>query len=766
MPALVVAGQPEYNAIDGDGLGTERIEGWAQQREARRDASERQGNLAHAHALAVPVWIRAFISMTYPALLVLSNLLMLLLAGACGWWLVAPWTKQVPHASLIAPFAGVIVLPATTLLVYAVTGMAFVWSAAAATVALLTATALARPRPRLSRGDSLTLVIAVLTASFIVTPASFEVGEPAMLFLRGTDQAGYAQLASWLLHHTVNDAPVASSMRPLESWPAVMFASDPRFGSFAMLALVTLMRGGPTLFSYDPAQGLLLAAAVLAMGGAFAHGRLAGSLLGFALITGAWLDLGSAGYLGKLFGYPAALLLGGLLAGGDRCPPDQRLGYGAAVVLFTLAAAATYPGHVLALLAGAIGIAGTLCAAWHDKEVGWHRRFGIQLTLVTMIAAIFASGMVARPLQPGHPKWAGSWSDALAIAMGTQSSSLPNLLSDTLSRAGGVVCLAVGLVLAALASRNRRPVAFGLAAASAGLPVILLATGHTASLPQLVGFAGPALLGAATLLGAAAHTAVRRLLAVGMFTVLVATTAQTGIATTRALWPSRETKVYVLMQSELERLIAQLAGQEVILDVAKPVQWSLSFMLLAGERMKLSYSKASWDALFGYRDWPAPPESSTATIRIIAAASGFPSSNAFASTSQFMAVPSSLRPAPSDQLPDVLLRSDSAGVWEDGWMEKQATLALPAGKATRLTLVVDSPGTKSGGALMDTLSISVDDGTPMIRTLAAGENRISINLPESAAHRRVYLSFSNLHELAAPDRRKSAGRLLQLNIAP
>ena len=705
-------------------------------------------------------------SIPYPALLVLGNIFMLLLAGACGWWLVAPWSERLANTKFVAPFAGLLLLPAGTLLVYAVTGLTFAWSAAAATLTLLTATALARPWPRLGLRDVAILVVTTLAASVIVSPVSFTAGEPAMLFLRGTDQAGYAQLAAWLLHHTVQDAPVASSAQPLESWPAVMFASDPRFGSFAMLALVTLLRGGPALFSYDPAQALLLAAAVLAMAGAFAWGRLAGAILGLVLLAGPWLDLGSAGYLGKLFGYPAALLLGGLLARADSCPPERRLGYGTTVVLFALAAASAYPGHVLALLAGAIGIAGTLAATWHDKAYDWRRRFGLQLTLISMIAASFASGMVARPLQPGYPKWSGSWSEALAIALGTQSANLENLLPDSLSRAGGIAGLVAGLVLVILAYRCRNSVAFGLAAASAGLSVVLLAMGRTASLPQLVGFAGPALLGAAALLGGTVHNRVERVLAASVFAVLIAMTTPTSIATVRALWPSRDTDIYVLRQDELEGLIAPLAGQEVILDVAKPVQWSLSFMLLAGERMKLSYSNESWNALFGYRDWPAPPESSTARTRIIAATAGVPVTEGIAHTRQFMAVPANLRPQPAYRLPDALLRDHSVGVWEDGWLDERVKLALLPGKATTLTLVISVPADTGGDSRTTTVSIAADGGTLVDRTLSPGENRISLNLPENTALRQLSLSFSKVYRLAHPDRRESAGRLLQLDIAP
>lgn len=702
----------------------------------------------------------------YPALLVLGNIFMLLSAGVCGWWLVAPWSERLANVKFVAPFAGLLLLPSGALLFYAATGLTFAWSAAAAALALLTATALTRPWPRLSLRDVLILLITATAATLIVSPASFKAGEPAMLFLRGTDQAGYAQLANWLLHHTVHDAPVASSAQPLESWPAVMFASDPRFGSFAVLALISLLRGGPTLFSYDPAQALLLASAVLAIAGAFARGRASGPILGLALLTGAWLDLGSAGYLGKLFGYPAALLLGGLLAGADACPTERRLAYGATVVLFALAAASTYPGHVLALLAGAIGIAGTLAATLYDKGSNWRRSFGLQLTLMSMIAASFASGMVARPLQPGYPKWQGAWSDALAIALGTKSPSLQNLLPDTLSRAGGIACLAAGLILVMIANRTRNPVAFGLAAAPVGISMALLALGRTASLPQLVGFAGPSLLSAAALLVTQSHRPSQRMLAAGLFAMLIAVTAQTSLAALRAVWPSRDTDSYVLRQGELEGLIARLAGQEVILDVANPVQWSLSFMLLAGERMQLSYSKTSWNALFGYRGWPAPPESTSAKTRIVGATAGIPLSEGIAHTHQFLAVPSSLRPRPLYQLPEALLRDDSVGIWEDGWLERHAILAIPPGKATALSLVIAIPGTTAGDAGGTTLSLAANDEKPVVRELAPGDNRISLDLPESNAPRRLSLSFSKVRQLAAPDHRESAGQLLQLSIAP
>ena len=708
----------------------------------------------------------AIMMMTYPALLVLGNLFMLLLAGACGWWLVAPWKERVANAKFIAPFAGLILLPAGTLLVYAATGLGFSLSVAIAALSLLTATALSRPWPALRVSDGLAVVLTVLVASLVASPFSFSAGEPSMLFLRGTDQAGYAQLAEWLLHHTVHQAPVASSARPLESWPAMMFASDPRFGSFALLGIVTLLRGGPALFSYDLVQALMLASAVLAMTGAFARGRVAATVLGLALMTGCWLDLGGSGYLGKLFGYPAALLLGGLLAGADECQPSRRFSFGATVLLFALAAASTYPGHVLALLAGGIGLAGAAATIFRNKVGNLSQCFGLQLTLLSMVAASFASGMVARPFQPGYPKWPGVWSDALAIAMGTKSLTLQGFMLGGLEQAAGIACLSAGAILAGMAIRAGNAVAAGLAAAPVAMTAALLVLGRTASLPQLVGFAGPALLIASVILASSAARRGERMLAAAMLAIILAMTSPNSAAAMRALFPARETAAYVLRQDELERFVAEFAGQDVILDVESPVQWSLAFMLLAGERMKLSYSSASWEALFGYRGWPAPPESTTAAARIVAAGRTIPASESIASTRQFLAVPTVIRPKPAERLPAALLRDSSVGIWEDGWLEKHATVAVSAGDAAALTLVIDVPGSTAESEAPAMLTLALDRQTSTSRALVPGDNRITLSLPASAEPRRLSLAFSHVQKLAAPDSRESGGRLLDLILSP
>ncbi len=112
--------------------------------------------------------------------------------------------------------------------------------------------------PGASAGDwRLTLAagsVVGAAAVWFLTPTDLFFGSPGLGFAHGTDHLGYAHIADWLKRPV---ADVRSTPRPDDwygSWPHLIYGGDPRFGSFAFLALVSLFSGRSAAFAYDPGR--------------------------------------------------------------------------------------------------------------------------------------------------------------------------------------------------------------------------------------------------------------------------------------------------------------------------------------------------------------------------------------------------------------------------------------------------------------------------------------------------------------------------------
>ena len=93
-------------------------------------------------------------------------------------------------------------------------------------------------------------------------------------------------------------------------------------------------------------------------------------------------------------------------------------------------------------------------------------------------------------------------------------------------------------------------------------------------------------------------------------------------------------------------------------------------------------------------------------------------------------------------------------------------MAVSAGDAAALTLVIDVPGSTAESEAPAMLTLALDRQTSTSRALVPGDNRITLSLPASAEPRRLSLAFSHVQKLAAPDSRESGGRLLDLILSP
>src|SRR5262245_19689169 len=324
----------------------------------------------------------------------------ILALGLAGGLAVLPFCERRRFVVLLAPMCGLLLLPIPTILIYSAIQISLLRATLITLTVLwvLTIASLMRWRPTpedLVVSLVLTLPVAALAVWISEISAILE-GAPSFLFMHGTDQAGYAQLADWLLTHSATQPPALAPDRPYESWPNLMLNDDPRLGSFVLLAMTAAARGTSGLFAYDSACAIALVVAVLAVAAVYARTPLVLLLLTAALLTSVWFELGRAGYLGRVLGYPGALFIFGLLA----TSPKLSLWSVATLALFALSTATRHAGLATALILCAVGGPYVLLRGLFEYETSRHSRDTMDrlVALVLMVLLAFSSnGMFGLP---------------------------------------------------------------------------------------------------------------------------------------------------------------------------------------------------------------------------------------------------------------------------------------------------------------------------------------------------------------------------------
>ena len=150
----------------------------------------------------------------------------LIAAGVCGGGFLAPFAATSPRLTYIAPAAGLIVVPFCASAFYQLLNVSY--DAAALISALTCATvrtlAIYVYRPRLTIKDAaldagLFLLVAAILI-LVTDTAAIRTGSHAILFMDGSDQSGYGQVADWLRDHLAGARPRPAPEFPNESWPS------------------------------------------------------------------------------------------------------------------------------------------------------------------------------------------------------------------------------------------------------------------------------------------------------------------------------------------------------------------------------------------------------------------------------------------------------------------------------------------------------------------------------------------------------------------
>lgn len=533
--------------------------------------------------------------------------LALILLALTGGFAILPF--QGPYRFIATPLAGIAVHVVGVSLCYTVLQLPFAISAAVTTVAgtFVTVVALAVVRPQLNAIAAIAVAAPlVIVATVICATASLMTGGPAITFMDGTDHAGYAHMSDWLLSHNVKRLPHTSPDLPYESYPAFLVASDPRFGSFAFLASISLLRGASSLFAYDTACAVAISAVTLGIAGMFARKRTTLILLIVGLLVSHWFDYAHGGYLGKLLSYPAIIFLAGVFLNGIKndvaTPFMLMLAVGIAMLHSGIAAAV-----LLAVSAGScLVIRLSFTRDWRTQLPDVARLASTGLVLVA------TSGVLSRPTSaPSFPDWGVRWPYVLPriLDMENQGAAVSGL-SQTHLWALVALSLLIAVALLGVAITRRNADAVGLIVGPSLLLATLCALDATAVAFQLIGTFYPLTLCAAVKLIDAEDLALQRpqpvaygLLAILIVLIGMRVPRMVGAIDRYAVKPPVAARYSA---SEIDR-ISRTIGSATVRADANTNQCGLVQLVELGRRnISVQWTERAWKLLFAYRPWPAP----------------------------------------------------------------------------------------------------------------------------------------------------------------
>jgi hypothetical protein len=540
----------------------------------------------------------------------------------CGWWTIAPFAATMPYAWGAAAFAGLIVLPLASLSLTVVLMWPLAISGAVSAIGLaaasLVAVRLYGAAPRCDLGFLAALgAAAALVAVATCASADIALGGPGISYYDGTDHLGYAHAADWLLTRLVQPPLEADPADAYASFVDYLFKADPRFGSFALLALVSLVSGRPATFAYDLACALVLAASAIGLAACFARTRTLALAMAAAVLIGPLFDQGRAGFFGKLAGLSASVFAFGLylqlLALRGRTSTGVLPGL-AALVAITAGAALLYNGVVTAAL---LAVAGAMALAMPGTaEV---RRDGAFALGIAVALAAFTTGIMARPLFIGTPSSSVPWSYALTRALGTDGQVSPlSVFRGDFPRAAAAAIALASIVALAVAIRARVAGAIASLTVPVVATVVMFAVGAQwhflqTSVAWIVLIVG----GLALLADERAVTSDRRTRGIALAIaglVLALQLPHYGAAVLRYGRDSPERLRFA--QADIARLVTAIGTRPVEVRLRSPIANAAIVVLVAmgGQGITFQWTPETWRLVLGYRSWPAPQPAATAAF--------------------------------------------------------------------------------------------------------------------------------------------------------
>ena len=435
---------------------------------------------------------------------------------------------------------------------------------------------------------------------------------PALLYVNYTDHGGYAHLADWLNTYRAGEEPAAnpSADRPYASWPAAMFALDPRFGSFGLLAIVSTLKGTSGLFAYDITCAIVVTAAILALSALVTETLTVFCLVVIGLFVSHWIDYAHFGFFGKLFGYPAILFVVGLSLKIRRDVTLDRL---VSLLLLASAMGITHSGPAASLLCTAIFGAALTAHSIMERNQPALNPAAILFGAVTLAPTV-ASGLLARPTYCcGFPDWRSDWTYQLPRMFDLESlvGSITSLTPDILSLMAAISVLLWASLLA-IAFRQRNICAVGMLGGIALLLIAFLALNARASALQLIGFCYPALICGAGYLLVAPLSRHKIAFLLTLLAIAGRIPRFEGFVGAYVLHPPAE---YTISELEFNRIIAAIGTEGIVeVDIVNPQRAIAALVELGYYKVNVQWTARAWKTILGYRDWHVPQYTSPPTF--------------------------------------------------------------------------------------------------------------------------------------------------------
>jgi intracellular septation protein A len=135
------------------------------------------------------------------------------LALSSGFILV-PFREGRRFTLLLAPACGLLILTLAVAFIFSMTGKPLGFAIVLGFIATAIATMITLVKWRPSREEwicaAVLLVVVGALATMFGSNTTIRLGAPGILFLDGSDHAGYAHLADWFLSRTIHQLPVLS----------------------------------------------------------------------------------------------------------------------------------------------------------------------------------------------------------------------------------------------------------------------------------------------------------------------------------------------------------------------------------------------------------------------------------------------------------------------------------------------------------------------------------------------------------------------------
>ncbi|MBM3983467.1 MAG: hypothetical protein FJ304_25000 [Planctomycetes bacterium] len=559
---------------------------------------------------------------TYGWQLLGQTLLALLALGLAGGWALWPFRRaDRPYLWAAAPLAGLLTLGGTLAVLYFFALLPFRWCLwlGLGLNALATVAVLARGRPGLPPVCARALGVTVaLGAAYWGTVAcnrtAIDARQPTVAALDGSDMFGYAITADWLRAHTWAEPPRAD--RPFEVMLYVNMTVDGgRPLAFLIAAAAGEARGTTSLFSYDWASGVILAAALLGFGGVFASSPLTFALLVLGAGTSNWLANARSGFFGRSLAYPGTILVAGLfLIATERFTRARvavlaALGSAAAFALAPVFAAVAL-GLVAGSYLGALAVVYLLNRVAPPGDGTAPGSFRARV-LGPGAAAVLAFAAVAVPAFAAHylprneikvPGAPANWPVVIPVALDLEPPAMP-LLKPATERKLVYGCAAVLLLSAALALRHRQPVALALVGCALVVPASW-ALGQNL-LHTFQGVVYPLTLAGAAALAAPRAAAWWGAARVALVAVLVTGAVALRVPQVRATASryvySKESPRTVVRQSDTDAIRALIGPDAVDVTVGHYADNHVALAELVAQGVEVRLRPPAWDR--SVRNW-------------------------------------------------------------------------------------------------------------------------------------------------------------------